>query len=135
MFTNILVILSFKSSSKILVNDQLQQRSLEAFHSDSGARASRSYICTRWITVWDRVDLKMEDHQEDLGILVQFSVFRSICKDQYSRYAQVHNTHVLCLDIGFSVFDLTNICFHEQLIKTSLIGLCIVDVFFLYMHA
>ena len=30
----------------------------------------RSYICTRWITVWDRVDLKMEDRQEDLGILV-----------------------------------------------------------------
>ena len=29
--------------------------------------------------VWDQVNLKMKDHQEDLGILV-FSVFRSICK-------------------------------------------------------
>jgi len=26
----------------------------EAFHDDSGARASRSYICTRWITFWSK---------------------------------------------------------------------------------
>ena len=54
--------------------------------------------------------LEDEDRQEDLGILVLFSVFKSMCKNKYSWYAQVHNTHTF---YGFSVFSLTDIDFHE----------------------
>ena len=43
-------------------------------HGDSRARASRSYIALVGVLlvdhVLDRVDLKMVDRQEDLGILV-----------------------------------------------------------------
>ena len=55
-------------------------------------RTLHSLESSSWIIILDRVNLKKEDRQKDLGILV-FSVFRSICKDKYSWYAQVHNTH------------------------------------------
>jgi len=49
-------------------------------HGDSRARASRSYIGVSLVDhVLDRVDLKMEDRQEDLGIH-SLVCFRSICK-------------------------------------------------------
>ena len=56
-------------------------------HGDSSARASRSYLALIGVSlvdhVWDRVDLKMEDRQEDLGIH-SLVCFRSICKDKNS---------------------------------------------------
>ena len=44
MFTNNLVILSFRSFSKILVGDYFNKGVSELSHGDSRARASRSYI-------------------------------------------------------------------------------------------
>ena len=67
MFTNYLVMFSFRSFIKILVGESFQ---ISLSHGDSRARASRSYIVSLVDHVLDRVDLKMEDRQEDLGILV-----------------------------------------------------------------
>ena len=56
-------------------------------HGDSRARASRSYIALVGVSlvdhVLDRVNLKIEDRQEDLGIH-SLVCFRSMCKDKNS---------------------------------------------------
>ena len=63
-----------------------------------------------WIIVLDRVNLKMEDRQEDLGIL---SVFRSICKDQIVDMLKCTT---------YTSFMFWILVFMNRLIKTSLLG-------------
>ena len=141
MFTNNLVMFSFRYLTKILVGDQLQQRCFGAFHGDSRARASKSYLALVGVKLGgsrlDRVDLKTEFVKKTSVHSLDY-VFRSICKDQIVWYAQVHNTHTCfqfsCFGYWFSVFGLTDIGFHEQIVsKQVYLVLCVLDSF--YIHA
>ena len=79
--------------------------------------------------VWDRVGLKIEDRQEDLGILVLVQCVL----DPFVKLRIVDmlkcTTHTF---YGFSVFSLTDICFHDRLIKTSLNGLYVQQMYSFY---
>ena len=62
--------------------------------------------------IWDRVDLKIEDRQEDLGI------HSLVCLDPIVKIRIVDmlkfTTHTsFMFEYWFFVFGLTNICFHE----------------------
>ena len=72
MFTNNLVMFSFRSLIKILVGDSFNKMSFEAFHLviPEPEHQDHTLESSSWIIVLDRVNLKMEDRQEDLGILV-----------------------------------------------------------------
>ena len=127
MFTNNLVMFSFRYLTKILVGDQLQQGVLELFMVIQ--EPERKFIPQHSCGVklggsrLNRVDLDTELYKKtSVQCLVQ--CFRSIVKDQIVWYAQVHNTRT-CLSFmfWFSVFGLTDLGFHEQIESTSLHGL------------
>ena len=61
MFTNNLVMFSFRYLTKILVGDSFNKGILELSHGDSRARASSSYLAFKLGgSRLDRVDLKTE---------------------------------------------------------------------------
>ena len=139
MFTNTLVMFSFRSLIKILVGDCFNQMVWKLSLGNSRARASRSYIALVEVKLGgscfeDRVDLKTEFLKKTFDTIVQF-VFRSFCKDQNSVIcSSSQHTHVSYFGFGFSAFGLTDIGFHEQIDQNKFTWFkCILDMF--YIHA
>ena len=70
MFTNNLVVFKFQIINQDISWWLASTRSLEAFHGDSGAQASVHTFALGGSRFGEQVNLKIEDRQEDLGILV-----------------------------------------------------------------
>ena len=68
MFTNYLVMFSFRSVIKILVGDCFNKMVWKLSHGDSEPEHQDHSLHSLVDHGLDRVDLKIEDHQEDLGI-------------------------------------------------------------------
>ena len=132
MFTNNLGVFSFRPFTKILVGDQLQQRSFEAFylvipepeHQDHIQHSLESSSVDHSL---DRVGLKME-FVKKISLPSLDCVLDPCVKIRQCDMLKF-TTHT-----RFMIFGLTDIGFHEQLDQNKFKYFkCILDVF--YIHA
>ena len=123
MFTNNLMMFSFRYLTNILVGDQLQQKVFWSFsQGDSRARASKFIPSTRqsqarWITVWIESTWRRRSTRR-LQYIVQFMFQIYLLKiRQCDMLKFTTHTHLfLSFMFQFSVFDLTDLGFHEQIL-------------------
>ena len=129
MFTNNLVMFSFRSLVKILVGDQLQQRSFEAFHMvipepEHQDHIQHSLESSSVDHGLDRADLKTEFVKQSsvpsldfvLDPFVKIRIVDMLKCTIHTRFG---------FDIGF----------HEQQIKTSLLYFYVYQMCSIYIHA
>ena len=120
MFTNNLVMFSFRSLTEILVGDQLQQRSFEAFHvviPEPEHQDHTQHSLESSSEFWSFGSSRLGDGalQEDLGILVQFVLDPCVKIRQCDMLKFTIHTRFMFWS-RFSVFGLTDIGFHEQIV-------------------
>ena len=128
MFTNNLVMFSFRSLTKILVGDQLQQRSFKAFHMVIPEPEHKDHIQHSLESssvdhgVLDRVNLKTEFVKKTSVPSLEFVLDPFVKTRQCDMLKFTIHTRFMIWILVFG-FGLIDISFHEQLsIKTSLLG-------------
>ena len=111
-------LISLRYLIKILVGDQLQQRSLELTHVDSRVRASRSHLALGWSQArWIAFGSSWHGDKKT-SVCVQFSMFRPCVKVEsidMLKFTRAHTQVSICLVFGLTGFDFHIYGFHGQI--------------------
>ena len=124
MFTNYLVMFSFRSFIKILVGDYFNKMVQKLSHGDSRARASRSYLALVEVQLVDHRfgSSRLEDGRSSKRLRYPCLV---LCLDPFVKIRQL-----ICSSSQYTLVACFGIGFHEQIDQNKFKWFfCILDVF------